>query len=87
MITKEKLKIFMKYDGNIDDWARRSTKNEKAVMSDNDWRVIESLVQDIFLAKKGLASEEFSKNLNDKLNDSCDNQETINALWNVQISI
>jgi len=80
MITKDKLEIFRKYDGDIDKWVRSGSKNEKYNMSDNDWFDIDAFIQDLFLVKKGLTSLEFNNILICKLIRSCDSEETINQL-------
>ena len=80
MITKEKIKIFKRYEGDISGWVRSSSKNEKIIMTDNDWYLIDSLLQDLSIVKKGLTSLEFSKSLDDKLRNLCDNEETITLI-------
>jgi hypothetical protein len=83
MITEDKLKIFERYDGNSDSWARNSSEKEKVVMTDDDWYIIESLIQDLFLVKNGLASLQFKDALNIKLKEKCDVEKTINQLKNL----
>ncbi|POZ50303.1 hypothetical protein [Methylovulum psychrotolerans] len=79
MITSEKIKIYAHYYGDSDMWARRAKSSEKAILS-NDWYLIGSLIQEIELVNKGLASEKFTLNLKKHLIESCDNQETIRQL-------
>ena len=83
MITEDKIKIFERYDGNSDSWARNSSEKEKVVMTDDDWYIIESLIQDLFLVKNGLASLQFKDALNIKLKEKCDVEMTINQLKNL----
>ena len=85
MITEDKLKIFERYDGNSDSWARNSSEKEKVVMTDDDWYIIESLIQDLFLVKNGLASLQFKDALNIKLKEKCDVEKTINQLKNLAV--
>lgn len=80
MITEIKLKIYKKYKGDIDSWARGGLKNEKENIKDNDWFLIDNLIQDIHLVKKGLASKDFERNLIDKLMDECENDNVIDIL-------
>ncbi len=77
MITKDKVRLFDKYDGDIDSWARSGSKKEKAIMSDGDWHVIEGFVHDLFLVQKGLTSPEFKNSLNGTLRENCAGEETI----------
>lgn len=80
MITQDKIKIFKKYNGDIDSWSRSGSKKEKLIMSDNDWYVIDGLIQDFSLVKKGLTALSFSDDLDYKLKENCDSEETIQAL-------
>ncbi len=80
MITKDKVRLFDKYDGDVDSWARSGSKKEKSMMADGDWHVIEGFVHDLFLVTKGLASPEFRNNLNGRLSESCEGEETIRYL-------
>lgn len=80
MITQDKIKIFKRYSGDIDSWARSASKKEKLIINDNDWYIINGLIQDLSLMKKGLTSLTFSNNLNKRLMENCDSDETIQAL-------
>ncbi len=80
MITQEKVKIYNRFQGDIDGWARRGSKKEKSIMSDVDWSLIDSLVQDIRLIQKELTSKEFSDALQIRLSENCNNPETISQL-------
>lgn len=83
MITQEKIKIYSSFQGDVDGWARMGSKKEKVIMSDEDWSLINGLVQDIQLVKKGVTSKEFSDTLQRRLVENCDNPETINQLRKV----
>lgn len=80
MITEDKIKVYKHYDGDIDGWARSGSKKEKSIMSDEDWYVIDGLIQDLSIVKKGLASSGFNENLNVKLKEMCDSDSTVNLL-------
>lgn len=80
MISIDKIKIFQKYQGDIDYWARSSNKKEKLIISDNDWFLIDTLIQDMLLVKKGLSTKEFEANLDHRLKESCYNHEAIDHL-------
>jgi len=80
MITQEKVKIYNSFQGDVDGWARMGSKKEQSIMKDNDWALIDNLLQDILLVRKGLTSKEFSDNLQKRLVESCDSSETINQL-------
>src|SRR4051812_10866314 len=59
MITKEKLKIFDSYEGDVDQFARVGSGSEKKLFDANDWSLIENLYQDIALINKRLAAQIF----------------------------
>lgn len=77
MITIEKLKEYEKYHGYYDGFYMQKVKKGTNITSDDEWHLIENLIQDIRLIKKELASKEFAKNLETKLQENCDNEETI----------
>jgi hypothetical protein len=83
VITIDKIKIYQRFNGDIDGWARVGTKEEKSIMNDNDWFLIEGFIQDINLVKKGLASNTFLKSINERLEEHCDSEETIQAIKDI----
>lgn len=80
MITQDKIKIYKRYKGDIDSWARSGSKKEKSIMEDNDWYIIDDLIQDLYLVRKGLTSLAFSDDLNNKLVENCESEEIIQIL-------
>lgn len=80
MINRDKIKIYRKYNADIDLWARIGTRKDKSIMVDSDWYIIDSLLQDLSLVKRGLTSLQFNKTLKSKLIESCDGEDTINQL-------
>lgn len=71
MITLEKLNTYKSYNGDIDGWARSGPSWQKQVMTDEDWFLIENLIQDLTLVQRGLAAPDFIENLNNRLKDKC----------------
>lgn len=80
MITREHIEIYKKYNGNGDGFVRSGKPTEKEVLNYSDWKLMEELIQDIILIKKGLTSNSYSEKVFQKLNENCDNIETINEL-------
>ena len=72
MITKEKIRIYNRYNGDIDDWARQGSRKEHASISDQEWYLIDELIQGLHLIKNGLASSVFLENIDLKLKAHCD---------------
>lgn len=74
MINKEKISVYKKYGGDPDAWARIATSQEKSVMSDDDWYLIDSLVQDVIIS---------GNNLDKRLTDNTDSEEVRNEIRNI----
>ena len=83
MISSKKIKIYSKYQGNIDDWARSVSRREYKVLSDEDWFLIEELIQNLEVIEKGLTSEDFKDKVLKKLQKNCDSLETQEKLKNL----
>jgi len=80
MITTQHLEIYKYYEGNGDGFARCSSEEEKVFMTYEEWSLLDEIIQNIHLVKKGLSAKSFSDKLWKKLLDTCDTQETINKL-------
>lgn len=59
MITKEKLQIYQRFDGDMDGFSRGANLSEKDSITDQDWRLIDELVQSLTIIQAGLASSDF----------------------------
>lgn len=80
MLTIEKVKLYNRWRGDIDSWARSGSRKSKSGMEDDDWYLIDRFIGDLTLIKNGHAAESYTKDLNDRLLESCDSQETINQI-------
>lgn len=73
MITKRKLEIYQKYQGDIDIFARIGTCDEKQIASEEDWMIIDDIIFCIKLENKGLLSvvmkNKMKKNIEDNIED------------------
>lgn len=65
MINNEKILIYKKYEGNLDAWARIATLEEKKNMSDDDWYLIDDLIQDMVISKPNMM-ETLKRNVENK---------------------
>ena len=54
MLTSEQVKLYVKFDGDIDGWARAGGEG----MSDAQWHQLDELVQKLLLVASGEASAE-----------------------------
>lgn len=80
MLTKEKLNIYKKYSGDIDLWARLRKKSEIKLINDDDWKLIDDLVQSLELIKKNVVSENFKFETFERIEAVCEDETTQNAL-------
>jgi len=69
MITKAKLEIYIKYKGDGDMFVRCKTKSERELIDNNDFGIIDDLLQNIEIVDNGLASQFFIDKLTIDLRD------------------
>ena len=79
MITIKEIEIFQKFNGDIDHFARVGSSKDKREITDKDWYLLNSLLQDIEIVEKGLSSDDFKKKLEIQLKENFDNEETLTA--------
>jgi len=70
MITQEKLRIYEKFNGDIDGFARGSSLSERVSITDQDWSLIEELRQSLTIVQSGAASSEFEARVRAQLVDA-----------------
>jgi hypothetical protein len=80
MITHRKLEIFKKFNGDIDHLARVGSPLDKMDISDKDWSLIDSFLQDLELVEKGLAADSFKQDLNSRLKDNLESETILQEL-------
>jgi hypothetical protein len=78
MITLDKLKIYKNHGGDVDEWARTNANCKD--INNEDWSLISSLLQDLFIVKSGLAAEAFIIELDKKLVENFDNEPSMTFL-------
>jgi|SRR5450432_1440398 hypothetical protein len=88
MITIRKVDIYYEFKGQFDGYVIRSGFPPfKKELDDEDWNLMRSLTQDIFLVKKGLATEEFILSLVERLKSNCVDDLTIKKLENIAVEV
>jgi|GEM_PF-774839 len=80
MITLEKIGVYQRYAGDLDAWARRAAAVEKTVITDDEWRWMDALVQDLELVQAGLASRRYAERLAARLAESVNDPEALALL-------
>ena len=83
MITLKHIEIYRKYCGDGDGFIRCATKEEKTIMDYKDWSLIDTLVEDLSLIKKGLVSTSFIKLTEERLKENSDSKETVEAIKDI----
>ncbi|WNJ16734.1 hypothetical protein [Pontibacter sp. G13] len=82
MITLEKLRIYQKYEGDSDGFARTGFPEEQLLMK-GFWGHIHCLVEDLYLVENSMASAAFTVAAQRRVEDLCDTHETQRALLEI----
>lgn len=86
MITIEKLKEYEEFHGYYDGFYFQKVKNDENLTSEDEWFLIDELVQEFNLVKKGLASVNFRNKLKIRLEQSFDSQESLEYFQHIAIN-
>ncbi len=70
MLTPEKLKIYRRFGGDVDGWARSHGRGDTSGMTDDDWYLIDELRQGLSIVSSGQASEDFARSVEHRLLES-----------------
>lgn len=79
-ITGEVLRIYAKYGGDLDGFARMAGAEERAVLSDAGWHAIDVLVSSVSHMKRGLVSPEYAERIRRSLREQCLDEAVMQAL-------
>jgi hypothetical protein len=80
MLTLAKIRVYRKYGGDIDGFARAKNQNDYSVITDDEWFLIDSLVQKLFLVRNGKAPPEYAKRISVEVHQNIEGEEAINEL-------
>lgn len=69
-ITLDMLRIYRRFDGDVDAWVRLGTTAEQSIMTDVDFHTIGSFIQRCAVVKGGLAAQEFPQQVSHELNQA-----------------
>lgn len=78
MITLNKLKIYKKHNGDIDSWARLNSNSSD--ITEEDWHLIDTFFNDLHIVQKGLASNQFTQDMSNRLINNLEDDFTITYL-------
>ena len=76
MITKVKIEIFKSYGFDVDAF-QHGKKIDKKNMDDDEFFLLNNLIQDFKIITNHQASEQFQKAAEKKLRAVCDNEDTV----------
>jgi hypothetical protein len=79
MLTKSKIQTYKLFNGDIDGWARISTKSENDI-TETEWTQLDQLIQKLAICKRGLGSEEFCQQVNYDLHQVAQDEAVRNAI-------
>ena len=77
MITPDKLKIYARYKGDVDMFARSGRSNEKTLMLDADFDLIQVLLQDANVLDRNLGSPQRTAEAMNRLRSNCSSEEVV----------
>jgi hypothetical protein len=77
MLTLAKLKIFARIKGDIDMFSRAGRAKEKETIDDEEWRLIDTLIQDATVIDRQLGSEERTTQATRRIIDNCENNDVV----------
>jgi hypothetical protein len=80
MLTLDKLRIYRRFDGDMDGWAQTATGHDASSIADDDWFLIEELRQGLALVATGQASHTYAASLESRLLDTTADEATRQAL-------
>ena len=80
MITLEKLRIFAIYKGDADMFGRIGRKVEKAIISEADWHLIDTLLQDCIVLDRNLGAEQRNIQASQRIKEHCENDEVVSRI-------
>lgn len=80
MLTREKLKRFEEFGGDVDGWARMRPANNDSFMTVEDWNLIDRLVMNLGIVQSGIASGHFIAETETMLHENTADESTRDAL-------
>ncbi len=72
-----KLQIYISYKGDGDMFSRSRRAKERELISDDDWTLIDLLVQDATVTTRRLGSEKRTAEATKRLEENCESEEVI----------
>ncbi|HTB51387.1 MAG TPA: hypothetical protein VK718_01330 [Ferruginibacter sp.] len=83
MLTAEKVAVYKKYGGSYDGYYIHNRTDPYQIKG--EWSLLEGLVQDLFLIRKGRASISYEENIKEKLRANCDSENTVDQIIKLEM--
>ena len=80
MITIEKVRIFSRWDGDEDMFGRAGKEREKNIIGDEDFYLIDRMLEDHIVIKRSLGSEERVAKAKKRFEELCEGREVIDEI-------
>jgi len=81
MITNEKLRIYERFNGDADEFSRWATPGERNLITDQEWNLIDELVQNVSIIQAGLASSGFEAKVRERVSEAIDDRQVRDVLF------
>jgi hypothetical protein len=76
MITKAHLATFQRFNGDVDGYVRVAKRSDPDPVSDQEWYLIQGLVQELTLVARTAASQSYTARIRQRLAESTDDAQT-----------
>ena len=83
MLTLAKIRVYRKYGGDIDGYARAKNPHDCPLVTDEEWFLIDSLVQKLMLVKNGKTSPEYANRISAEVYQCVEGEEALNELMEI----
>jgi hypothetical protein len=80
MITKEKLRVYASYKGDIDRFIRSRRTDDELALTDLDWQCIDRLLEDATVINRKLGSPERIAHARKSLQENCEDEVVIDEI-------
>ena len=74
MITEEMLRIYEKFNGDIDGFARGSNRAERFAITSEDWHLIEEFLQNLSIIQADFATADFERRVHERIIECTENK-------------
>jgi len=83
MLTVAKVRVYRKYRGDMDGLARTKKLDDSSLITNEEWFLIDSLVQKFFLIKSGKASQAYAERISVEVHQCVESEEVIRELMEI----